>query len=120
VAAHAEELDRALTNLVSNAVKYTPEGGRVEIGLKTISGRAHLTVSDSGIGIPEEALPHLFEEFYRAPNAKAKVKQGTGLGLVITKDIINRYDGTIRVKSTEGKGTTFTVVLPLLSSAIEA
>lgn len=113
VAAHHEELDRALTNLVSNAVKYTPEGGRVEIRLTAASGRATLTISDSGIGIPEDALPHLFEEFYRAPNAKAQVKQGTGLGLVITKEIVNRYGGTIRVKSTEGAGTTFTVVLPL-------
>jgi signal transduction histidine kinase len=81
--------------------------------LKPGSEKARLEVSDTGIGIPEDALPHLFEEFYRAPNAKAQISQGTGLGLVITKEIIERYGGTIRVNSTEGEGTTFNVELPL-------
>ncbi|MGC9348887.1 MAG: ATP-binding protein [Anaerolineae bacterium] len=113
ISADAEELDRALTNLVSNAVKYTPEGGQVRITLEKEMDNARLEVSDTGIGISEEALPHLFEEFYRAPNAKAQVKQGTGLGLVITKDIVTRYGGSIRVDSTVGEGTTFTLLLPL-------
>ncbi len=113
VSANREELDRAITNLVSNALKYTPEGGTVTLTLARDQQRAVLTVSDTGIGIPEEALPHLFEEFYRAPNAKAQVKQGTGLGLVITKDIVTRYGGSISVKSAAGRGTTFTVILPL-------
>ncbi|HHE71661.1 MAG TPA: GAF domain-containing sensor histidine kinase [Chloroflexi bacterium] len=112
--ANPAELDRAFTNLVSNAVKYTPAGGRVTVTLERQGPGAYITVKDTGIGIPEEALPHLFEEFYRAPNAKAQVKQGTGLGLVITKDIITRHRGTIRVQSTEGERTTFVVVLPLL------
>ncbi len=106
-------IDRAFTNLISNAVKYTPEHGQVTVTLHKVEGTAQLEVADSGIGIPEAALPHLFEEFYRAPNAKAQVKQGTGLGLVITKDIVTRYGGHIRVKSEEGKGTTFTLTLPL-------
>lgn len=113
--ANPEELDRALTNLVSNAVKYTPPGGKVRLALDVRGVAAQLEVTDSGIGIPEEALPHLFEEFYRAPNAKAQVKQGTGLGLVIAKEIITRYGGSIRVSSAEGRGTTFTVTLPLLA-----
>lgn len=113
VTATAEELDRAVTNLISNAIKYTPQGGAVSVTLEARSGRAYLEVRDTGIGIPQESLDHLFEEFYRAPNAKSQVSQGTGLGLVITKDIITRYGGTIRVSSTEGVGTTFTVILPV-------
>jgi signal transduction histidine kinase len=112
VLANGEELDRAMTNLISNAVKYTPEGGAVSVRLGGEGANIRLDVQDSGIGIPEEALPHLFEEFYRAPNARAQVKQGTGLGLAITKDILTRYGGTIRVDSGEDRGTTFTVLLP--------
>lgn len=113
VAGNDEELDRALTNLVSNAVKYTPDGGTVTITLECLASAARLTIRDSGIGIPEDALPHLFEEFYRAPNAKEQVKQGTGLGLVITKEIVTRYGGSIRVSSVQDQGSTFTVMLPL-------
>jgi signal transduction histidine kinase len=112
VLANRDELDRAMTNLISNAVKYTPEGGAVTVTLGGEGAAIRLQVQDSGIGIPEEALPHLFEEFYRAPNARAQVKQGTGLGLVIAKDIVTRYGGTIRVDSGEDRGTTFTVLLP--------
>jgi signal transduction histidine kinase len=119
VVATTEELDRAFTNLVSNAVKYTPEGGDVEITLEAQSAKAQLVVRDSGIGVPWEALPHLFEEFYRAPNAKAQVQQGTGLGLVITKDILTRYGGTIRVSSGVGEGTTVTVILPTVVASTD-
>lgn len=109
-----EQFDRAFNNLVSNAIKYTPEEGRVTVSLQAVEGQAQLTVSDTGIGIPEEAQTHLFEEFYRAPNAKAQIKEGTGLGLVITKDILARYDCMIRLKSALGQGTTFTVTCPLI------
>jgi len=83
--------------------------------VQQIDGQAQVEVADTGIGIPEEALPHLFEEFYRAPNAK-KTEVGTGLGLAIVKDLVERYGGRIQVKSTVGVGTTFTVTLPLLST----
>ncbi len=116
ISANAEELDRAVTNLVSNAVKYTPSGGRVTLTLAAQAEAARLKVADTGIGMSEEAQDHLFEEFYRAPNAKAQVKQGTGLGLVITKEIVERYGGTIRVSSAQGEGTTFTVLLPLMDA----
>ncbi len=114
IAATNEGLDRILNNLVSNAVKYTPPGGRVAIKLFARENSATLEVADSGIGIPADALPHLFEEFYRAPNAKAQVKEGTGLGLAITKDLVVRYGGHIGVESQPGTGTTFCVTFPLL------
>ena len=107
------QFDRAFNNLVVNAIKYTPQGGRVAVRLQAVEGQAQLTVSDTGIGIPEEAQAHLFEEFYRAPNAKAQIKEGTGLGLIIAKDILTRYGCMIRLKSTVGQGTTFIVTCPL-------
>jgi signal transduction histidine kinase len=113
ISAGTEGLDRIFNNLVSNAVKYTPEGGRVSVTLSLEMEYARVEVSDTGIGIPEESLDHLFEEFYRAPNAKAQVKEGTGLGLAITRDLVTRYGGQISVQSKLGRGTTFVVTLPL-------
>jgi len=75
-------------------------------------------VIDTGIGIPEESQSHLFEEFYRAPNAKAQVKEGTGLGLAITRDLVTRYGGRIGVESKVGEGTTFAVILPVLRNSL--
>ena len=106
------ELDRIANNLVSNAVKYTQEG-KVHLLAKRMDGFVRLIVADTGIGIPEDALPHLFEEFFRAKNAKAIESTGTGLGLSIVKDLVERYEGTIEVESSEGEGTTFTLTLPL-------
>ncbi|MDE3088443.1 MAG: GAF domain-containing protein [Chloroflexota bacterium] len=114
ISAADEDIDRILSNLLSNAIKYTPSGGRVTVALSRLGGQAHLLVSDSGIGIPEGSLAHLFEEFYRAPNAKEHEPEGTGLGLAITKDLVTRYGGHISVQSKVGQGTTFTVVLPLM------
>ena len=106
------ELDRIMNNLVSNAVKYTQKG-EVRVLAEQIDGFARVVVSDTGIGIPEDALPQLFQEFYRAPNAKEIKETGTGLGLAIVKDLVERYDGTIEVESSKGEGTTFTLTLPL-------
>ncbi|MCL4396503.1 MAG: ATP-binding protein [Chloroflexi bacterium] len=116
VSATREGLDRILTNLVSNAVKYTPTGGSVSLCLRRTDGEAVLDVADTGIGIPQESLTHLFEEFYRAPNARAQHKQGTGLGLAITRDLVTRFGGRISVASKLGEGTQFTVTLPLVES----
>ena len=110
------DLDRILTNLVGNAVKYTP-GGSVTVRLSEEAGFGQLQVTDTGIGIAADALPHVFEEFYRAKNAKAVEEAGTGLGLAIVKDLVERYGGRIEVRSTEGQGTTFTVLLPLMPIA---
>jgi len=108
-----EGLDRIFANLVSNAVKYTPSGGAVTITVRKADDQAQVEVADTGIGIPQEALPHLFEEFYRAPNARALDETGTGLGLAIVKDLVERYRGRIEVESKLGQGSTFTVTLPL-------
>lgn len=114
VLAIPEDLDRVFNNLISNAVKYTLPGGRVTITLSTMLNEARVSVQDTGIGIPEDALQHLFEEFYRAPNAKELEREGTGLGLTIVKDILTRFNGQISVQSKLGEGTCFTVSLPIL------
>jgi signal transduction histidine kinase len=105
-------LERVIMNLVSNAVKYTPEGGAVVVKAWCEGDQISLAVSDTGIGIPEDALPRIFTEFYRAKNAKAMEVEGTGLGLVIAKDVIEQHDGQISVESVVGRGTTFRVSLP--------
>jgi signal transduction histidine kinase len=108
-----EGLDRIFVNLVSNAVKYTPSGGRVIVTMLTEGQQVKVRVEDTGIGVTPEAMRHLFDEFYRAPNAKQLDEAGTGLGLAIVKDLVERYRGTIDVESEEGKGSTFTVSLPV-------
>ncbi len=121
VRATEEGLDRILVNIVGNAIKYTPAGGAVRVLLQAVDGPlegqkiAQVDVTDSGIGIPEEAMPHLFEEFYRAPNAKKGSEVGTGLGLAIVHDLVERYGGQIHIRSAVGVGTTCTVTFPLVS-----
>ena len=110
-------VDRILNNLISNAIKYTPSGGKVTVYLSRSAGEAEVIVDDTGIGIPDEAMEKLFDEFYRAPNAKLLVNEGTGLGLTITKDIINRLGGRLNVQSTLDKGTRVVVILPLADIA---
>jgi signal transduction histidine kinase len=107
-----DELDRLLNNLVSNAVKYT-EKGEVRLSLERLDDQARLTVSETGIGIPQQAQSHLFQEFFRAENARRVEQSGTGLGLSIVKDLVERYGGQISVESSEGQGTTFRLTLPL-------
>jgi two-component sensor histidine kinase/uncharacterized protein YigA (DUF484 family) len=106
-------LDELFGNLISNAIKYTPSGGKVRISLTVESEhRVRFEVSDTGIGIPEEDNSRLFTEFFRAENAKAQAEQGTGLGLVIVKEILDFLGGSVSVKSKVGEGTTFTCLLP--------
>ena len=107
-------LDRVFVNLVGNGIKYTSRGGRVTVSMDQTGDKARVSVVDTGIGIPEDSLPHVFEEFYRAPNAKTQHVAGTGLGLAIVRDLVERYGGRISVKSTVGDGSAFTVVFPLL------
>jgi signal transduction histidine kinase len=109
-------LDRVFDNLISNAVKYTRPGGSVRVSLEHKNNEAWVTVADTGIGIPPEAMQHMFEEFYRAPNAKEFEFEGTGLGLTIVKDLITRFGGRIAIESQPEEGTSVTVTLPLVAA----
>lgn len=105
-------IEQILINITSNAIKYTPDGGRISLRLHDLGDRAEITITDNGVGIPEEDLPHLFERFYRVEKARSSDKGGTGLGLAIAKEFAVAHGGDIRVSSIVGKGTTFTVTLP--------
>jgi anti-sigma regulatory factor (Ser/Thr protein kinase) len=114
-----ELLDELFTNLISNAIKYTPKGGAVEVTLEPIShDRVKFRVSDTGIGIPDGDLSRMFVEFFRAENAKELEEEGTGLGLVIVKEIVDFIGGSVTLKSQVGKGTTVTCLLPVAREPI--
>ncbi len=112
VSGDVDRLQQALTNLVSNAIKYTPEGGSVEIRAGTRNGKALISVKDSGIGISPENQKKLFQKFYRVKNDKTRNIGGTGLGLCIAESIIKAHEGRITLKSSEGQGSTFEIELP--------
>jgi signal transduction histidine kinase len=105
-------LDRIFVNLIGNAIKYTPPQGSVTVSVSCGGGVGQVEVTDTGIGIPEESLSHLWEEFFRAPNVR-DLEVGTGLGLAIVKDLVDRYRGTIEVTSEVGQGTRFVVSFPI-------
>jgi len=113
IMANREHMKQIWTNLISNAIKYTPKGGRILIRLEADDKQLLGVVEDSGIGIAEEDMKHLFEEFFRSDEAKASGEIGTGLGLSIVKQIIDAYHGTIKVTSKVGQGTRFAFSLPL-------
>ena len=96
---------------MNNAIKYTPEGGRVRVSIRVRDEQLVMCVSDTGIGIPQEALPRIFDRFYRVGRPGRLIK-GTGLGLAIVKKIVEMHDGRIEVESEVAQGTTFTVYLP--------
>jgi heavy metal sensor kinase len=108
-------LKQIVVNLVDNAIKYTPDGGDVSVFVTAEEKKAVLTVTDTGIGIPAASLPMVFDRFYRADQARSRESGGTGLGLSIVKAICSVHGGTAFVESTEGRGTTFRIELPLLS-----
>lgn len=108
----SRRLGQAIDNLVSNAIKYTPNGGAVSITSTHSGDTATITVSDSGIGIPDAEQTQMFGRFFRTSNARASGVGGTGLGLAITRGIIEAHGGTIGFDSTEGTGTTFRITLP--------
>ena len=115
VTGDAMRLKQVIVNLVDNAIKYTLEGGRVFVRLEAHGGEAVLTVVDTGIGIPADSLPHVFERFYRTDKARSRELGGTGLGLAIVKAICGAHSGTLSIESTENKGTTLRLKLPLLN-----
>jgi signal transduction histidine kinase len=105
-------MNEVLGNLLSNAFKFTPRGGEVDLIIEASDGDVHIEVKDSGAGIPSEHLPHIFEKFYQADNQRAAASKGSGLGLAIAKSIVEAHGGTITCDSTPGVGTTFTIELP--------
>ncbi len=111
--ADAQMLRQVVLNLVSNAMKYTPRGGRIKIGLQRMGSQLRWEVSDTGIGIPKSDLGKLFEKFYRAENAQAVETEGTGLGLYLVRLIVEQFGGKVWCTSEEGAGSTFAFILPI-------
>lgn len=109
----ALRLEQVLHNLLSNAVKYSPDGGEVTVRLSRAPGEALVAISDTGIGIPAQALPQLFKRFFRAANAETRSISGMGVGLFVVYEIVTLHGGRLLVTSTEGQGSTFTMLLPL-------
>ncbi|WP_078555078.1 ATP-binding protein [Bacillus alkalicellulosilyticus] len=114
VFADEEKMVQLFTNLISNAIKFSPDGDPVELELKNSDFTLEIAVKDSGLGIPETEIKNLFQKFYRIDNSDRRKIGGTGLGLSVCKEIAQAHDGTISVISTEGQGSTFTVTLPLV------
>ncbi|HWI19368.1 MAG TPA: HAMP domain-containing sensor histidine kinase [Vicinamibacterales bacterium] len=110
--ADAERVQRMVENLIANAIKYSPDGGAIEVSVSVSEAAALLRVRDHGVGIPAEALPHIFTRSYRAPNARSHAS-GLGLGLSIAAEIVHRHGGTIVASAAPGVGTVFTVRFPI-------
>jgi two-component system phosphate regulon sensor histidine kinase PhoR len=110
-------LERAIANLLDNAIKYTPEGGRILVTAARRGSDILIEVKDTGIGIPEADLPRIFERFYRVDKSRSRAMGGTGLGLAIVKHVVQAHGGAVEVASEVGKGSTFRIVLPATSPA---
>jgi signal transduction histidine kinase len=109
-----DDAETLCSNLIMNALQHTPSGGHVSASLATAAGSIVLRVCDDGEGIPSDALPHVFERFYRADSSRARASGGAGLGLSICRAIAERAGGSIDIESTEGAGTVIQVTLPLV------
>ena len=109
----SDRLNQILLNLIANSINYTREDGKIDISMEVTEDDVHIFISDTGIGIPEESVPRVFERFYRVDKARSRNSGGTGLGLAIVKHLVDSHQGDIKVSSIEGQGTTFTVTFPL-------
>jgi len=112
VKGEADRLRQLFFNLLDNAIKYTPPGGKVTVEGDSSNGQARVTVSDTGIGIPAEHLPHVFDRFYRVDSSRSPETDGNGLGLAICRSIAESHSGRLEIDSTFGSGTRVTLVLP--------
>jgi signal transduction histidine kinase len=117
VTADEELLSQVWINLIHNSIKFTPEGGTISITLEAVGNEAIVRVSDTGIGITVEDQSRIFERFFKADKSRNRASSGSGLGLSIVKNIINKHDGTIRVESSLGQGTSMIVIIPGIKSA---
>lgn len=113
----ADLMEQAIVNLIDNAVKYSPPDSRIELAAQVDGDRLTIRVKDEGIGIAKKHLPRLFERFYRVDKARSRRMGGTGLGLAIVKHIVQAHNGQVTVESVQGKGSTFTITIPLSSSS---
>jgi signal transduction histidine kinase len=116
--ADADKLQQVLVNLVGNAIKYSPAGGRVRVQARRVADEAEVRVCDEGIGIPADELPKLFTRFHRVRRPETEGIEGTGLGLALTKELVERHHGRITVASTPGQGTEFAFTLPLMLAQV--
>lgn len=113
-----DKMTQVIENILNNAIKYSPDGGKITISMKTTDTQLIVSISDQGLGIPKKDLPLIFDRFYRVDKARSREQGGTGLGLAIAKEIIKLHHGFIWAKSDYGKGSTFTIVLPYDKDAI--
>ena len=114
-----DKMTQVIDNILNNAIKYSPDGGKITVSMKTTDDQMILSISDQGLGIPKQDLPKIFDRFYRVDRARSRAQGGTGLGLAIAKEIIKQHNGFIWAKSEYGKGSTFTIVLPYDKDAVK-
>ena len=114
-----DKMTQVIDNILNNAIKYSPDGGKIKVGMKTTDAQLIISISDEGLGIPKKDLPRIFDRFYRVDKARSRAQGGTGLGLAIAKEIVKQHKGFIWAKSEYGKGSTFTIVLPYDKDAIK-
>ena len=114
-----DKMTQVIDNIINNAIKYSPDGGKITVSVKTTDTQMILSISDEGLGIPKKDLPKIFDRFYRVDKARSRAQGGSGLGLAIAKEIIKQHNGFIWAKSEYGKGSTFTIVLPYDKEAVK-
>jgi signal transduction histidine kinase/DNA-binding response OmpR family regulator/streptogramin lyase len=108
-----DKIEKIITNILSNAFKFTPEGGTIEVTVRTDERNSNIIISDTGVGIPKEKISKIFDRFYQVDGSHTREQEGTGVGLSLTKELVELHKGKIEVESEEGKGTTFIVSIPL-------